>query len=107
MGSVHGVSRKSTSYPCGQCQSQACTVCWPAIAEVLDPPRPEQRPHKVEPPPNVNAAPRDDPYYWLRDDERKDPTIIEHLKVRDRSRHACLLDGLLRRQQIKALALYR
>lgn len=81
MGSVHEVCRKSTAHNFCQCQSQACTVCLLAIAEVLDPPRPEQRPHQVEPPPNVNAAPRDDPYYWLRDDERKDPAIIEHLKV--------------------------
>ena len=24
---------------------------------------------------------REDPYYWLRDDERENPEIIEHLKV--------------------------
>ena len=93
VGSVHEVCRKSKPNACCQRQSQGCNVCLPAIAEVLDPPRPEQRPHKVEPPPNVNAASRDDPYYWLRDDERKDPAIIEHLKVRKgQDTHATLTD---------------
>jgi len=29
----------------------------------------------------ANGERREDPYYWLRDDERKLPDVLEHLKV--------------------------
>jgi oligopeptidase B len=39
------------------------------------PPVAAPRPHKVESPFGVRV----DPYYWLRDDTRKDPTVLEYL----------------------------
>jgi oligopeptidase B len=40
------------------------------------PPVAEQRPHAVKAP---FGATRDDPYYWLRDDTRKDPAMLAYL----------------------------
>ncbi len=37
-----------------------------------------ERPHRLE----MHGDVREDPYYWLRDDERQDPDVIAHLKVR-------------------------
>jgi oligopeptidase B len=41
------------------------------------PPVAEQRPHKVESP----FGARNDPYYWLRDDTRKDPAVLAYLSA--------------------------
>ncbi|HWO18010.1 MAG TPA: S9 family peptidase [Kofleriaceae bacterium] len=41
------------------------------------PPVAEQRPHKVESP----FGARNDPYYWLRDDSRKDPAVLAYLSA--------------------------
>ena len=40
------------------------------------PPDAAQRPHVVTAP---HGAQRQDPYYWLRDDERKDPAVLSYL----------------------------
>ncbi|HEY6641681.1 S9 family peptidase [Povalibacter sp.] len=41
------------------------------------PPRPAQRPYRVESP---NGS-RTDPYYWLRDDTRTSPDVLAHLRA--------------------------
>ena len=41
------------------------------------PPVAKQRPHKVTSP----NGDRDDPYYWLRDDERQSPEVLEYLRA--------------------------
>ena len=46
-------------------------------AEALVPPMAEQRPHVVSAP----AGDRDDPWYWLRDDERSDPDMLAYLEA--------------------------
>jgi oligopeptidase B len=44
-------------------------------AEADGPPRAEARPHRVASP----HGERDDPYYWLRDDQRRDPAVLAYL----------------------------
>lgn len=46
-------------------------------AELLEAPLAAQRPHVLE----AHGDVRQDEYYWLRDDERKDPAVIAHLEV--------------------------
>ncbi|HEX7116791.1 MAG TPA: S9 family peptidase [Steroidobacter sp.] len=41
------------------------------------PPRPAVRPHRVDSPHGA----REDPFYWLRDDSRQDPEVLEHLRA--------------------------
>lgn len=43
----------------------------------MNPPRPAQRPHPIITPHGT----RTDPYYWMRDDERKAPDVIAHLEA--------------------------
>jgi oligopeptidase B len=47
------------------------------MTEPLKPPIAAVRPHPVNSPFGV----RSDPYYWLRDDERKDPDVLAYLKA--------------------------
>ena len=51
--------------------------CFPA-PELLEAPRAAARPHVLE----MHGDSRTDPYYWLRDDDRKDADVIAHLKAR-------------------------
>ncbi len=51
--------------------------CGPSEAPPV-PPAVEQRPHEVVAP---HGAVRIDEYYWLRDDERKDPEMLAHLEA--------------------------
>ena len=53
----------------------SCLDVWQGV---LQPPKAIKKPYKVDSP---LGHKRDDPYYWLRDDERKDPEILAHLKV--------------------------
>lgn len=46
-----------------------------AQAQAPVPPKPAKRPHAVEAP----AGTRNDDYYWLRDDTRKNPEMLAHL----------------------------
>lgn len=46
--------------------------------DVLQAPKVIKRPYTVI---GANGERREDPYYWLRDDERENPEVIEHLKV--------------------------
>lgn len=45
---------------------------------VLDAPEAKEIPHTVTAP---HGAQRQDPYYWLRDDERVKPEMLEYLKA--------------------------
>jgi oligopeptidase B len=55
------------------------TVSAPILAQDLPPPPDaEQRPHTVTAP---HGAQRQDEYYWLRDDERKDPAMLAYLQA--------------------------
>jgi hypothetical protein len=49
-----------------------------ARLQVLEAPKVLKRPHTVTGP---TGDGREDPYYWLRDDERQNPEVLEHLKV--------------------------
>jgi oligopeptidase B len=55
-------------------------------ASVLRPPVAEQRPHEITSP-NGN---RNDPYYWLRDDTRKDPAVLAYLDAENQYARAIL-----------------
>ena len=46
--------------------------------DVLQAPKVVKRPYTVI---GSNGEKREDPYYWLRDDERENAEVIEHLKV--------------------------
>lgn len=48
-----------------------------AMTATAAPPRAEQRPHVVASP----FGERQDPWYWLRDDERKDPAMLGYLEA--------------------------
>ena len=50
-----------------------------ARMQVLEAPKVLKRPHMV---PSPSGDERQDNYYWLRDDAREDPEVIEHLKVK-------------------------
>ncbi|KAK9810609.1 hypothetical protein WJX73_004170 [Symbiochloris irregularis] len=56
---------------------------------VLQPPKTIKKPFTVDSPLGLT---RDDPYYWLRDDERKDPEILEHLEAENAYTKAVLAD---------------
>src|ERR1700744_5570923 len=49
----------------------------PAIAQAQTPPLAAKKPFEV---PSPNGA-RADPYYWLRDDTRKNPEMLAYLKA--------------------------
>lgn len=49
----------------------------PASGDAPAPPRAEQRPHRVSSP----HGERSDPWYWLRDDTRKDPAVLAYLQA--------------------------
>ncbi|HEY5934817.1 MAG TPA: hypothetical protein VIU61_09285, partial [Kofleriaceae bacterium] len=47
------------------------------MSEVPTPPVAAKRPHDVTSPHGTRV----DPYYWLRDDERKDPDVLAYLNA--------------------------
>ncbi len=53
----------------------------PLATELLEAPLAAQRPHTLE----AHGDVRQDDFYWLRDDDRKDPAVIAHLEVGARS----------------------
>ena len=59
----------------------------PSRIEVLQVPKVLKRPYTVI---GANGERREDPYYWLRDDERENPEVLEHLKVGPQSFSTCL-----------------
>ncbi|CAL5221645.1 g3872 [Coccomyxa viridis] len=50
----------------------------PSRLEVLQAPKVLKRPYTVV---GANGERREDPYYWLRDDERENPEVLDHLKA--------------------------
>lgn len=53
--------------------------CYHAYAGLcMQPPKPIKRPKTLVGP---TGDEREDPYYWLRDDQRQNPEVIAHLKV--------------------------
>lgn len=72
----------------------ACTTCMlPSMqhrlcsdfgfcTEVLSPPVCQKRQHQLPGPSGTDDV-REDPYYWLRDDDRKDEDVMAHLRVRE------------------------
>jgi hypothetical protein len=50
----------------------------PSRMELLQPPKVIKRPYTVV---GANGERREDPYYWLRDDKRENPEVLEHLKA--------------------------
>ena len=50
------------------------------------PPRAPRRPHQVVSP----YGTREDPWYWLRDDEREDPAVLAHLRAENAWREHAL-----------------
>ena len=50
----------------------------PSRLEVLQAPKVLKRPYTVV---GANGERREDPYYWLRDDKRENPEVLDHLKV--------------------------
>ena len=69
------LSHAQSSESLGTLQSQAGDT----YAEVIRPPKTLKRPHKLVSP-DGEATRRDD-YYWLRDDKRENPEVIQHLEV--------------------------
>jgi oligopeptidase B len=70
-------------------QVTAPTQAQPAVMPAPSAPRPpiaEQRPHEVTSP---NGS-RNDPYYWLRDDTRKDAAVLAYLEAENRYARAIL-----------------
>jgi len=58
--------------------------------DVLQPPTPEKRPYQLKH--EATGEVREDPYYWFRDDERKDPDVIAHLESETKYCKAALAD---------------
>lgn len=52
-------------------------LCVAGLSHAATPPVAEQRPHLVTSP----NGDRNDPYYWLRDDTRKDPQMLAYLRA--------------------------
>ncbi len=62
------------------------------------PPRPLRRPHAV----HARFGTRIDPYYWLRDDSRNDPTVLGHLRAENAFTDASLEPVAALRAQLRA-----
>ena len=58
--------------PINCCLMSCCSV------DVLQPPKAKKESHTITAP---HGAEREDVYYWLRDDDRTDPQILDYLKV--------------------------
>jgi oligopeptidase B len=58
----------------------------PPVPSGPRPPIAEQRPHQVASP----HGNRNDPYYWLRDDTRKDPAVLAYLEAENKYARAIL-----------------
>ncbi|GAB4817223.1 hypothetical protein N2152v2_004269 [Parachlorella kessleri] len=56
--------------------------------ELLEAPLATRKPHILE----AHGDTREDAFYWLRDDDRKDPQVIEHLKAEAAYTKAVLAD---------------
>ena len=61
----------------------------PPHAALIEPPRAEKRPKTLQDP---HGQQRQDPYYWLRDDDREDPAMLAHLEAENAYTKAVLSD---------------
>ncbi len=61
-------------------------VAQPARPDGPTPPKAEQRPYEIKSP----HGSRNDPYYWLRDDTRKDPAVLAYLEAENKYAEAIL-----------------
>jgi len=69
------------------CQLDTSTPKDPSImADLPQPPTPEQRDHVVKAP----GGDRVDPWYWLRDDERQDQAMLDYLEAENEYKEAAL-----------------
>ncbi|AKS41629.1 S9 family peptidase [Wenzhouxiangella marina] len=84
-----------TPAPSAEPAAQPADPVESAPAVVLEPPMAEQREHVVSAP----AGDREDPWYWLRDDEREDPEVLAYLEAENEYKEASLahLSGLRER----------
>ncbi|KAK9844192.1 hypothetical protein WJX81_007696 [Elliptochloris bilobata] len=64
---------------------------------ILQLPKALKRPKTLVAP---NGDRREDPYYWLRDDDRQDPEVIAHLKAETAFTQACLADTAELQEQL-------
>jgi oligopeptidase B len=67
-----------------------------ARAEAPQPPVAAKRPHRIA----VDDRVRTDEYYWLRDDERQDPAVIEYLRAENAYADAVLAPTRSLQEQI-------
>jgi len=77
----------------GSSSTSSNTALEAARLAVLAPPVPEVRDTLAAPPPGSGAAPRPDPYAWLRDDARKDARVLEHLAAENAYTEAVMADA--------------
>lgn len=80
--SVHEMSDSCCHLPAATC------LCYTTPAGVLVPPSAEQRPKLLTQHNDI----REDKYYWLRDDERKDPAVISYLESENGYMSAAMAD---------------
>jgi len=78
--------------PASTPSSTATTNPSMSATDAPTPPKAETRPYVVKSP----HGDRDDPYYWLRDDERKDPDVLAYLEAENAYRDAMMkpVEGL-------------
>ena len=63
-----------------QCPASGHNLTILSCIEVLSPPVCQKRQHQLPGPSGTNDT-REDPFYWLRDDDRKDEDVLAHLRV--------------------------
>ncbi len=62
----------------------------------LSPPRADRQPYELL----AHQETRVDPYYWLRDDERKDPRVLDYLRAENAYTEASLAEHANLREQL-------
>ncbi|MEM9864974.1 MAG: S9 family peptidase [Myxococcota bacterium] len=67
------------------CSGRSATTT-PNESQRMRPPMAKQVPHTLR----AHGQTREDPYYWMRDDEREDPEILAHLRAEDEYAEAML-----------------
>jgi oligopeptidase B len=79
--------------PSSGASSSSSAALEAARLAVLAPPVAEARDTLAAPPPGSGAAPRPDPYAWLRDDARTDPKVLAHLAAENAYTEAVMADA--------------
>lgn len=73
----HGAFANTASEQTAKSEQSACVATNFEHKECLTPPKAETRPYVVK----SKHGDRQDEYYWLRDDERKDPAMLAYLNA--------------------------